>query len=42
MANFVVIEKDSLSKSTVDTNHITLSEASIIHTKMNKIGRAHV
>ncbi|MFW2015484.1 BapA/Bap/LapF family prefix-like domain-containing protein, partial [Acinetobacter bereziniae] len=36
MANFVVIEKDSLSKSTVDTNHITLSEASIIHTKMNR------
>lgn len=36
MANFVVIEKDSLSKSTVDINHITLSEASIIHTKMNR------
>ena len=36
MSNFIVIEKDSLSKSTVNSANITLTEASIVHTKMHR------
>ncbi|WP_202742933.1 BapA/Bap/LapF family prefix-like domain-containing protein, partial [Acinetobacter calcoaceticus] len=36
MNNFIVIEKDSLEKSVVSSTKITLTEASIIHTKMNR------
>ncbi|MFW1801021.1 BapA prefix-like domain-containing protein [Acinetobacter nematophilus] len=36
MNKFTVIEKDSLNKATFDTAHFSLSEASIIHTKMNR------
>ena len=36
MSNFIVIEKDSLSKSTVNSANITLIEASIVHTKMHR------
>ncbi|ODA13303.1 hypothetical protein BBP83_07660 [Acinetobacter celticus] len=36
MTNFIVIEKDSLSKSTVNSANITLTEASIVHTKMSR------
>ncbi|MBJ9986764.1 BapA prefix-like domain-containing protein, partial [Acinetobacter sp. S40] len=34
MKQFTVIEKDSLDKIVVNANRITLSEASIVHTKM--------
>ncbi|CDM72677.1 BapA/Bap/LapF family prefix-like domain-containing protein [Acinetobacter baumannii] len=36
MTNFIVIEKDSLEKSIVNSNQITLTEASIVHTKMHR------
>ncbi|WP_180046016.1 BapA prefix-like domain-containing protein, partial [Acinetobacter sp. YH12117] len=36
MTNFIVIDKDSLSKSTVNSANITLTEASIVHTKMHR------
>ncbi|MFX5415143.1 BapA prefix-like domain-containing protein [Acinetobacter baumannii] len=36
MTNFIVIEKDSLNKSTVNATQITLTEASIVHTKMSR------
>ena len=36
MTNFIVIQKDSLDKSVLNGAHITLAEASIIHTKMNR------
>lgn len=36
MTKFIVIEKDSLNKATIDTAHISLNEASIIHTKMSR------
>ena len=36
MANFVVIEKDSLNKAAVNAERITLTEASIVHTKMKR------
>uniref|UniRef100_UPI0030092DD2 BapA/Bap/LapF family prefix-like domain-containing protein n=1 Tax=Acinetobacter higginsii TaxID=70347 RepID=UPI0030092DD2 len=36
MTNFVVIKKDSLNKVTVNAERITLSEASIVHTKMHR------
>ena len=36
MSNFIVIEKDSLNKSTVNAAKITLTEASIVHTKMHR------
>ncbi|WP_407545645.1 BapA/Bap/LapF family prefix-like domain-containing protein, partial [Acinetobacter baumannii] len=36
MTNFIVIEKDSLNKSIVNAAQITLTEASIVHTKMNR------
>lgn len=36
MTNFVVINKDSLSKVTVDNEHIVLNEVSIVHTKMHR------
>ena len=36
MTKFIVIEKDSLNKATLDTSNISLSEASIVHTKMSR------
>lgn len=36
MTNFVVINKNSLNKVMVNEEHIVLSEASIIHTKMHR------
>ena len=36
MAKFIVIEKDSLDKITVEAERIFLSEASIVHTKMHR------
>ncbi|WP_158654351.1 BapA/Bap/LapF family prefix-like domain-containing protein [Acinetobacter sp. ACNIH2] len=36
MTKFIVIEKDSLNKATIDTAHISLNEASIVHTKMSR------
>jgi len=36
MASFVVIEKDSLNKAAVNAERITLTEASIVHTKMKR------
>ncbi|MCU7225864.1 BapA prefix-like domain-containing protein, partial [Acinetobacter bohemicus] len=36
MTNFIVIDKDSLNKSTVNATQITLTEASIVHTKMSR------
>ena len=36
MTKFIVIEKDSLNKATIDTANISLNEASIIHTKMSR------
>ncbi|SSM84451.1 BapA/Bap/LapF family prefix-like domain-containing protein [Acinetobacter baumannii] len=36
MTNFIVIEKDSLEKSIVNSNQIPLTEASIVHTKMHR------
>ncbi|MGA4853716.1 BapA/Bap/LapF family prefix-like domain-containing protein, partial [Acinetobacter haemolyticus] len=36
MTNFIVIEKDSLDKVTVNAERITLSEASIVHAKMQR------
>ena len=36
MTNFIVVEKDSLNKVSINTQHITLTEASIVHTKMHR------
>ncbi|WP_180090438.1 Ig-like domain-containing protein, partial [Acinetobacter sp. YH12110] len=36
MSNFIVIEKDSLNKVSVNAERIVLSESSIVHTKMNR------
>ena len=36
MNNFIVIEKDSLNKVSVNAERIVLSESSIVHTKMNR------
>ncbi|WP_180047758.1 BapA prefix-like domain-containing protein, partial [Acinetobacter sp. YH12209] len=36
MSNFIVIEKDSLNKVSVNAECIVLSESSIVHTKMNR------
>ncbi|WP_239991304.1 BapA/Bap/LapF family prefix-like domain-containing protein, partial [Ignatzschineria indica] len=36
MINFIVVEKDSLDKSVVSSAHLTLSEPSIVHTKMSR------
>ncbi|MCU4571743.1 BapA/Bap/LapF family prefix-like domain-containing protein, partial [Acinetobacter ursingii] len=36
MKNFTVIEKDSLNKVVLNTDHITLNEASIVYTKMHR------
>ena len=36
MNNFIVIEKDSLNKVSINAERIVLSESSIVHTKMNR------
>ena len=36
MTNFIVVEKDSLNKVSINTQHITLTEAPIVHTKMHR------
>jgi protocatechuate 3,4-dioxygenase beta subunit len=36
MSNFIVIEKDSLNKVSVNAERIVLSESSIVHTKMSR------
>ncbi|MEB3755218.1 BapA/Bap/LapF family prefix-like domain-containing protein, partial [Acinetobacter sp. MD2(2019)] len=36
MTKFIVIDKSSLNKETVDTTQINLSKASIVHTKMHR------
>ena len=36
MTKFIVIEKDSLNKTTVDAAQIRLSEATIVHSKMSR------
>lgn len=36
MTKFIVIEKDTLNKATIDTTNISLNHASIVHTKMSR------